>query len=70
LRLRIGVVGFAGVQSTVGIPDIARNGRFRTIWTPAPGNGTVHYWFSVSTLREADYAFAPGSSKKIRVIVR
>ena len=43
LRLRIGVVGIPGVQSTIGIPDIAPDGRFRTTWTPAPGNGIVHF---------------------------
>ena len=70
LRLRIGVVGTPGVQSTIGIPDIARNGRFHTTWTPAPGNGTVHFWFSVSTLHEADFPFAPASSRRVDVIVR
>jgi hypothetical protein len=66
LRLRIGA---DGIFSTVGIPDITRTGRFRTSWTFHPGVGVVHYWFSVSTLNEADYAFAPGSSKRIHVTV-
>jgi hypothetical protein len=70
LRLRIGVVGVPGVQSTIGIPDIAPDGRFHTTWTPAPGNGTVHFWFSVSTLHEADFPFAPASSRRVDVIVR
>jgi hypothetical protein len=70
LRLRIGVVGIPGVQSTIGIPDIAPDGRFHTTWTPAPGNGTVHFWFSVSTLHEADFPFAPASSRRVDVIVR
>jgi hypothetical protein len=70
LRLRIGVVGIPGVQSTIGIPDIAPDGRFHTTWTPAPGNGTVHFWFSVSTLHEADFPFAPASSKRVDVVVR
>ncbi|MGI8557245.1 MAG: hypothetical protein ACR2ND_02875, partial [Solirubrobacteraceae bacterium] len=70
LRLRIGVVGIPGVQSTIGIPDIARNGHFHTTWTPAPGNGTVRFWFSVSTLHEADFPFAPASSARVDVIVR
>jgi hypothetical protein len=70
LRLRIGVIGTPGVQSTIGIPDIAPDGRFHTTWTPAPGNGTVHFWFSVSTLHEADYPFAPASSAKVAVIVK
>jgi hypothetical protein len=70
LRLRIGVVGIPGVQSTIGIPDIAPDGRFHTTWTPAPGNGTVHFWFSVSTLHEADFPFAPASSRRVEVTVR
>jgi hypothetical protein len=70
LRLRIGVVGIPGVQSTIGIPDIAPDGRFHTTWTPAPGNGTVHFWFSVSTLHETDFPFAPGSSRHVEVTVR
>ena len=70
LRLRIGVVGIPGVQSTIGIPDIAPNGRFHTTWTPAPGNGTVHFWFCVSTLHEADFPFAPGNSRRVDVTVQ
>lgn len=66
LRLRIGV---AGVRETVGIPDVASTGRFRTTWTFAPGRGTVRYWFSVSTLREADYPYAPASSRRVTVTV-
>jgi hypothetical protein len=66
LRLRIGV---QGVRETVGIPAITRRGRFHTTWTFAPGSGVVRYWFSVSTLGEADYAFAPGSSRRIYVTV-
>lgn len=66
LRLRIGA---EGISSTVGIPDIAPNGRFHTTWTFHPGVGVVSYWFSVSTLNEADYPFAPGSSPRVTVTV-
>ncbi len=66
LRLRIGT---AGIHSTVGIPDINRSGRYRTTWTFAPGNGTVRYWFSVSTLSEADYPYAQTSSPRVYVTV-
>jgi len=66
LRLRIGV---AGVRETVGIPDVSSSGRFRTTWTFSPGNGVVRYWFSVSTLREADYPYAPASSRRVTVTV-
>ncbi len=66
LRLRIGA---EGISSTVGIPDIAPDGRFQTTWTFHPGVGVVSYWFSVSTLNEADYPFAPGSSPHVTVTV-
>jgi hypothetical protein len=51
LRLRIGA---EAVSRTVGIPDVTRKGRFHTTWTFAAGHGTMRYWFSVSTLSEAD----------------
>jgi hypothetical protein len=66
LRLRIGV---RSVKATVGIPNVQPNGRFHTTFTFAHGKGTVHYWFSVSTLREADYPFAPASSRRVYVRV-
>jgi hypothetical protein len=66
LRLRIGVQGVTG---TVGIPNVRRNGRFHTTFTFAPGHGKVHYWFSVSTLREAAYPFAPATSRRVYVRV-
>ncbi|HWF73132.1 MAG TPA: hypothetical protein VG186_07295 [Solirubrobacteraceae bacterium] len=66
LRLRIGV---AGVRGTVGIPSVRPNGRFSTTWTFAAGRGAVRYWFSVSTLNEADYPYAPASSRRVYVTV-
>lgn len=66
LRLRIGT---AGIYSTVGIPAIGRDGRFHTTWTFASGRGVVRYWFSVSTLPEADYPYAQGSSRRFYVTV-
>jgi hypothetical protein len=66
LRLRIGI---AGVRGTVGIPNVRPNGRFETTWTFSAGRGVVHYWFSVSTLSEADYPFAPASSRRVYVRV-
>ncbi len=66
LRLRIGV---AGVRGTVGIPSVRPDGRFRTKWTFSSGRGVVHYWFSVSTLNEADYPFALASSRRVYVTV-
>jgi len=66
LRLRIGADGVSG---TVGIPDVDQKGRFHTTWTFARGSGLVRYWFSVSTLPEADYPFAPASSPRRKVSV-
>jgi hypothetical protein len=66
LRLRIGV---AGVRGTVGIPSVRGDGRFRTRWTFSSGHGVVRYWFSVSTLSEADYPYAPASSRRVYVTV-
>jgi len=67
LRLRIGI---AGVKETIGIPDASPSGRFHTTFKFAPGTGTVRYWFSVSTLREADYPYAPASTRRVTVTVR
>lgn len=66
LRLRIGI---RHVKETIGIPNVRSNGRFHTSFKFAPGHGTVRYWFSVSTLREADYPFAPASSARVTVTV-
>jgi hypothetical protein len=66
LRLRIGV---EGVRATVGIPSVGRGGRYRTTWTFSSGKGVVQYWFSVSTLNEADYPYAPASSRRVYVTV-
>jgi hypothetical protein len=66
LRLRIGI---QGVKGTIGIPNVRRDGRFNTTFTFAAGHGKVRYWFSVSTLREAAYPFAPASSRRVYVRV-
>lgn len=66
LRLRIGV---QGVSETVGIPDVRRDGRFRTSYCFNPGRGAARFWFSVSTLKETDYPFLPASSRRSYVVV-
>ena len=66
LRLRIGVVG---VRETVGIPSVRPDGGFSTMFTFAPGTGTVRFWLSVSTLREAAYPYAPAASRRVTVTV-
>lgn len=66
--LRLGIAA-EGISGTVGIPDIAPNGRFHTTWKFHPGLGVVTYWFSKSTLNEAAYPFAPASSRRVTVTV-
>ncbi len=66
LRLDIGVVGLSKIQ---GIPDIAPDGRFHVTYTFNAGSGVVPFWFSVSTLAEADYPYAPAQSRRVTVIV-
>jgi hypothetical protein len=66
LRLRIGV---DNVSQTAGIPGVAANGRFRTGYCFNPGHGVVRFWFSVSTLNETDYPFAPNTSRRVSVTV-
>jgi hypothetical protein len=66
LRLRIGI---QGVSETAGIPDVQRDGRFRTTYCFNPGRGIAHFWFSVSTLNETDYPYEPASSRRAEVRV-
>jgi hypothetical protein len=66
LRLRIGL---QHVSQTAGIPNVAANGRFRTTYCFNPGHGVVRFWFSVSTLNETDYPYAPNTSRRVDVTV-
>jgi hypothetical protein len=66
LRLDIGVNGLTAIQ---GIPDVTQDGRFSVTYTFNPGHGVVRYWFRVSTLAEADFAYAPGRSNREYVTV-
>jgi hypothetical protein len=66
LRLRVGVVG---VRETVGIPSVRPDGRFQTTFTFGSGTGSVQFWLSVSTLREAAYPYAPAASRRVTVTV-
>ncbi len=68
LRLRIGIRGIH-ISQTAGIPDVDRAGNFRTSYCFGTGRGVVHYWFSVSTLREVNYPFHPATSRRIAVKV-
>lgn len=66
LRLRIGA---AGLSSTAGIPNLNHHGHYHATWTFGAGRGTVRYWFSVSTLPEADYPYAQTSSPRVYITV-
>jgi hypothetical protein len=67
LRLDIGIQDLHAIQ---GIPQIGPRGRFSTTYTFNRASGTVRFFFIVSTLAEADYPFAPASSKRISVTVQ
>jgi hypothetical protein len=66
LRLKIGI---DHVSQTAGIPNVRLDGGFRTRYCFNPGHGVVRFWFSVSTLNEADYPFAPASTSRRYVVV-
>jgi hypothetical protein len=57
-------VFFAGREHDFAHVSVSGNGRFRYIYTFLPGNGDASYPFSAETVRESDYAFAPGRSRR------
>src|ERR1700760_1050573 len=42
-----------------GLPKIDPDGRFVIIWKFNPGQGVLHPWFSVGTLSESAFPYAP-----------
>jgi hypothetical protein len=66
LRLDIGLDGLHKIQ---GIPNISPGGTFSTTYTFTSGEGTVRFWFTVTTLREPYYPFAQASSRRVTVLV-
>ena len=66
LRLDIGVDGVKAIQ---GIPNIAPDGSFRTTYTFRRLQGRVRFWFTVSTLPESAFPWAPGRSQRAYVTV-
>ncbi len=66
LRLDIGIQDLHAIQ---GIPQVSRRGRFSTTYTFNRASGVVRFYFTVSTLAEADYPFAPASSRRVGVTV-
>ena len=64
LRLNVGI---GKIGQIVGLPHIRPDGRFVIIWRFDAGQGVIHPWFSVGTLSEAAFPFAPGTSRRITV---
>jgi hypothetical protein len=62
-------VFFGGHEHDFAHVSVSGNGRFRYIYTFLPGNGDASYPFSAETVRESDYAFAPGRSRQETVDV-
>jgi hypothetical protein len=69
LRLDLGVVGIPGLSKIQGIPNVSPDGRFTTTYTFAHAYGVVRFWLMVSSLREADFPFAPAHSRRVVVTV-
>jgi hypothetical protein len=64
LRLNVGIGRIGQIE---GLPDIRPNGRFLIVWKFVAGRGVIHPWFSVGTLAEAAFPYAPGTSKHMVV---
>jgi hypothetical protein len=64
LRLNVGIGRIGQIE---GLPDIRPNGRFLIVWKFVAGHGVIHPWFSVGTLAEAAFPYAPGTSKHMVV---
>jgi len=62
-------VGIGHVGRIVGLPDITRAGRFHIRFRLFPGRGRLRLWFSVSTLPEASYPWAPATSRRVTVAI-
>ena len=66
LRLNVGIGKIGHLE---GLPKIDPDGRFVIIWKFNPGQGVLHPWFSVGTLSESAFPYAPGTSKRIVITV-
>jgi hypothetical protein len=62
-------VGWKGGSTEIGHVYTRRDGRFATSYTFLRGHGTERYQFWATSLHEADYPYAPGSSNRVRVKV-
>jgi hypothetical protein len=62
LRLNVGIGRIGQLE---GLPKISPDGQFVIVWKFDPGQGVLHPWFSVGTLSESAFPFAPATSKRI-----
>jgi hypothetical protein len=62
-------VSWRGGSAEAGHLYTRRDGSFATRYTFLRGNGTATYKFWVTSLRESDYPYAPGTSNRVRVKV-
>jgi hypothetical protein len=62
-------VGIGKIGQLVGLPTISPNGRFVIVWRFSAGQSVVHPWFSVETLAESAFPYAPGTSARVVVTV-
>ena len=70
LRLDLGIVGIPGFSKIQGIPNIAPDGTFTTRYKFARGfSGVARFWLQVSSLAEADFAWAAAHSPRVIVTV-
>ncbi len=64
LRLNVGIGRIGHLE---GLPEIQPDGHFVIVWKFNPGRGVLRPWFSVGTLAESAFPYAPGTSKRIVV---
>ena len=64
LQLNVGIGRIGHIE---GLPDIQPDGRFVIVWKFDAGRGVLHPWFSVGTLQEAAFPYAPASSRRVIV---
>jgi hypothetical protein len=64
LRLNVGIGRIGQLE---GLPEIQPDGRFLIVWKFNAGHGVLHPWFSVGTLSESAFPWAPGTSKRVVV---
>ncbi|MFZ1996628.1 MAG: hypothetical protein WAU75_21120 [Solirubrobacteraceae bacterium] len=64
LRLNVGIGRIGQLE---GLPRIGRNGQFVIVWKFDAGHGVLHPWFSVGTLAESVFPYAPATSQRLVV---